>query len=232
MSMNRHDDLLQKRIAVSWEQVPSQFQYLRSWASKFGVRGPTVHFGASLRQEDLASDDELPELTTAYLTISERSDSSEISEWCRSVLPETIAHEAAGQVYGLLLVFEKLGDCKVEPFNDGKVRYIRPAPEVFDWSVLPPQLAEFESWLRRFEELRTEHDLYEYVEHASHFELLELAELSDLLNEERELLLEWCEANNGLDKPAGREAFQAEWLFLLVDFASPKIDELRRNDVG
>lgn len=229
MSVNRRDDL-QSRIVASWERVPPKFQYLRSWAMKYGMRGLTVHFGSPQQQEDLASEEELNELTTAYLAISARGDSLAISEWCRSVPRETILNEPREQIRGLLLVFEKLGDCNVVPFNDEKVRYVYPEREVFDWSVLPPQLGEFESWLRRFEELRTEHDLYEYVEHASHLELLELAELSDLLKEDRELLLEWCEANDRVEKPAGKEAFQAGWLFLLVHFARPKIDELRRND--
>jgi hypothetical protein len=38
------------------------------------------------------------------------------------------------------------------------------------------------------------------------------------------MLLKWCESNNKEESPFAREAFQAEWLFLLVDFAQSKSD--------
>jgi hypothetical protein len=68
--------------------------------------------------------------------------------------------------------------------------------------------------------------LFEYVENATDSELYGLADLSELLDREGDGLREWCEANSSRGNPAKREAFQAGWLFLLVDFAATKIQEL------
>jgi hypothetical protein len=211
---------------TEWREVPESFRYLKGWASKYGLRGLTVHFGKQPPLEKLASSGEMAELRTAYGEIARRDDTSAISEWCLSIRPETPANEAKEHIRGLLLLFERLADRGVPPFADGRVKFLRPEPRQFDWSVLPPSLELFKQWLKRFEELRTEHDLFEYLQNASETQLYELAELRKLINRDGNRLLEWCEAHVLRGDPAEYEAFQAEWLFLLVDFAKSRIETM------
>ena len=61
---------------------------------------------------------------------------------------------------------------------------------------------------------------------ASDEQLRELAMLKALLDRDRQLLIDWIKATNVDDNPAKYEAFQAGWLFLLVDFASSRLEQL------
>jgi hypothetical protein len=209
----------------TWEHVPQSLWYLKEWASKFGLRGLTVYFGKQPPLRKLASPEELVDLRAAYEEILRREDAPAISEWCLSIRPETPANDAKEHIRGLLLLFERLAERDLLPFTDGRVRFLHPKPRAFDWTVLPATLSHFEPWLRKFERLRTEHDLYEYVQYANETQLRELAELKRLLDSEGSALLEWCEAHISKGNLAEYEAFQAEWLFLLVDFAHSKIQK-------
>ena len=206
-----------------WRHVPDAFQYVQAWASKFGLRGLTVYFGEQPPLEKLASPEELSELRAAYEEIASRNDAAAISAWCLSIRPQTPANEPKEHIRGLLLLFEKLSDRGLAPFSDGRVRFHGEEPRVFDWSVLPEHLREFEPWLKRFEALRMEHDCYLYAQDASDEQLRELAQLKALLDRDRQALIHWCESSNANGNPAKSEAFQARWLFLLVDFAEPRL---------
>lgn len=208
-----------------WDHVPQTFQYLRVWASRYGLRGLTVYFGRQPPLEKLASRGELVELRAAYEIIAERGDAAAISAWCLSVRAGTAANEAKEHIRGLLLLFERLADRGLPPFTDGRVRFISPEPQPFDWSVLPAHLRQFEPWLKKFEEFG-EYDLYQYVQHANESQVRELAALKELLDHDNESLSEWCATNNRKGNPAKHEAFQAEWLFVLVDFAESRIEDL------
>jgi hypothetical protein len=214
-------------LPSQWSDVPQAFQYLYPWASKFGLRGLTVYFGERPPLRKFASEAELIELSAAYETIARSGDVPAITAWCLSIPPEASANEAKEQIRGLLLLFERLADAYgLRPFTDGRVRYITPDLPPFDWSVLPPHLRHCEPWLRRFEGLRTEEDVFQYTQCASGEQLRELAALKQFLDGDGQPLLEWCEANNVKGNPAMREAFQGEWLFLLVDFAKSRIEDL------
>lgn len=214
-----------EKLAVLRAHVPPTLQYFVPWAAKYGLRGLTVHFGQRPSREKLATDEELIELVTAYEVIAARGDGPTITAWCLSVMPGTAANEAKEHIRGLLLIFERLAEYGIRPFTDERVRFLRPDPPPFNWNLLPPTLREWEPWLSKFEGLRTEADLYSYVRYASEDQVRELAALKELLDERGESLLSWCEASNGIDNPASREAFQAEWLFLLVDFAGSREDK-------
>ena len=202
-----------------WQLVPTEFHYLRPWADRFGLRGLTVHFGDQPPLSKLASPSELVELRQAYEVLAERDDALAISQWCWSIPAQTPAVEVREAIRGLLLLFERLSDRGLEPFTDGRVRYVYPEPREFDWSVLPPHLKEWQPWLEKFENLRTEGELYDYLVDASDEQLDELAELKQLFERDRTALAAWCEANNVTGNPVENEAFQAEWIFLLMDFA-------------
>jgi hypothetical protein len=202
-----------------WTYVPEKLQYLQNWASKYGLRGLTVSFGQA---PPLPSKAELVELGTAYETIARRGNVSAITQWCLSIDPQTPPIEAREEIRGLLLLFEQLGDRGLSPFLDGQVRFIPFDSPLFDWSVLPLALQEWEPWLKKFESLRTEHDLYEYVQNATLEQVRELAALKALIDRNGPSLLAWCEANNVRGNPAKHEAFQAEWLFILADLVKSR----------
>lgn len=207
-----------------WTEIPQSLQYLRPWAASFGMRGLTVYHGGLPSLNRLATQEELLELSRAYDAISERGEGPEITRWCRSVPSESVLNEVKEEIRGLLLLFERLAEYGLSPFTDGHVRYSAPAPKTFNWSLLPPGLRNWEPWLRKFEGLRTEHDLFEYVQRANAVQLCELAALCDQLGASGEQLSEWCTRTNRKGNPAGDEAFQAEWLFLLGDFAQSRIN--------
>jgi hypothetical protein len=81
------------------------------------------------------------------------------------------------------------------------------------------------AWLRKFGE-SSEAELYEYVQAANEEQVRELATLKELLDRYGEPLAEWCQANFVDGNPGENEAFQAEWLFVLVDFAKARIEKL------
>lgn len=203
---------------VNWKEVPVAFYYLRPWAFVFGIRGLTVYFGEKPPLSHYVTDDEVADLSAAYETISRRGDADAITRWCLSVPPHSPATEAREQIRGLLLLFERLAEYGLSPFADGQVRFRTRLPRVFDWSVLPQHLRYWEPWLRKFESLRGEHQLLSYVRDADETRVRELAELCDLLSRNGEELSAWCELANTKGHPAEYEAFQAEWLFVLVDF--------------
>jgi hypothetical protein len=207
-----------------WSRVPESLRYLRPWSLKFGLRGLTAYFGRQPPLSKIASVDELAELKLAYESIARRGDAERINAWCLSIRPGDAANDVKEQIRGLLLLFERLGDRGLTPFSDGRVRFVVPAPPPFDWSVLPEHLQLWKSWLQRFEHLTTEDDVFQYAQNASGDQLRELTSLSDLLRRDGHLLRGWCEANDTAGKPAAREAFQAEWLFLLEYFASSRIE--------
>jgi hypothetical protein len=205
-----------------WKHLPDEFQYLQKWAARFGLRGLTVHFGKQPPLEKLASNAELVELRTAYETIASREDGPRISQWCLSIRAETPEREASEEVRGLLLLFERLADRRLSPFTDGRARFVPPEPTPLDWSKLPVSLREWLPWLRKFGE-SSEFELYEYVQAASKEQLRELAALIDQLDRNGQPLAAWCQANFVDGNPAEDEAFQAEWLFVLAQFAKAKI---------
>jgi hypothetical protein len=207
-----------------WKLVPESLRYLRTWADGFGLRGLTAYFGRQPPLSKFASVDELAELKLVYESIARRGDAERINAWCLSIRPGDAANDVKERIRGLLLLFEHLGDRELTPFSDGRVRFVAPAPPLFDWNVLPEHLQPWKSWLQRFEHLTTEDDVYQYAQNASGDRLRELTALADLLRRDGPLLREWCEANDAAGKPAAREAFQAEWLFLLEDFASSRIE--------
>jgi hypothetical protein len=207
-----------------WSLVPESLQYLRPWAIKFGLRGLTAYFGRQPPLSKFASVDELAELKLVYESIACRGDGERINAWCLSIRPGDAANDVKERIRGLLLLLERLGDRGLTPFSDGRVRFVVPEPPPFDWNVLPEHLNQCKFWLQRFEHLTTEDDVYQYAQNASGDQLRELAALADLLWRDGPLLREWCESNDAAGKPAAREAFQAEWLFLLEYFASSRIE--------
>lgn len=208
-----------------WKHLPAEFQYLQNWAARFGLRGLTVHFGQQPPLETLASKAELVELRTAYETIARREDGPGISQWCLSIRAETPENEAKEHVRGLLLLFERLADRGLSPFTDGRVRFVSPEPTPLDWGKLPVSLREWLPWLRKFGET-SEAELYEYVQAATEEQVRELAALKELLDRNGQPLAAWCQANFVKGNPARHQAFQAEWLFALVDFARARIEKL------
>jgi hypothetical protein len=210
-------------MTSSWQQVPIVFHYLRPSAEKFGLRGLTGYF-VPKPLETYVFDSELPELAEAYEAVAARSHSVAISNWCRSVDAGSPAFETKEKIRGLLVMFERLAEYALKPFSDERVRYIYPPKRVFDWSLLPASLQTWQSWLKKFEDLTTEWETYSYVQSATDDQRRELAILKALVDREGEALRTWCEDHSGNDDPAGPEAFQAEWLFLLVDFGDWKRD--------
>ena len=215
-----------------WQHVPKTLQYLRLWANRFGVRGLTVYFGRQPPLSKLVLKKELPELQAAYETVALRDDAARISQWCLSIQPSDPANQAKEKIRGLLLLFERLADRGLSPFTDMRVRFVPPDAPSYDWNVLPADLHQWKCWLKKFEELRTEHELFQYAQNANDAQLRELEAVRDLLGCEGERLRAWCMANNVEGNPANSEAFQAEWLFLLVEFAQLRIDTLRAREVG
>ena len=206
-----------------WKHLPLEFRYLQEWTAKFGLRGLTVYFGEQPPLEKLATKKELVELRTAYETIAKRGDGPAINQWCLSIRANTPEVEAREEVRGLLLLVERLADRGLAPFTDGQVRYVSPDPPSLDWSRLPPFLQAWVPWLKRFEMLRTEYEMYCYVDAASDEQLRELAALSDHMDRDGETLTTWCEENDDEGNPVGNEAFQASWLYVLADFAKTRI---------
>jgi len=170
----------------------------------------------------LASKAELVELRTAYEAIATRGHGLAITQWCLSIPAKTPAREASEEVRGLLLLFERLAERDLSPFTDGRVRYVPPESPPLDWSKLPDSLREWLPWLKKFGE-SSEFELYEYVQDATEEQLRELATLKELMDRDGETLFAWCEANNIEGNPAEYEAFQAEWLYVLVDFAKSRM---------
>jgi hypothetical protein len=178
-----------------WKHVPVAFQYLRDWASRYGLRGLTIRFGQKQPINTLASEVELIDLSTAYETIATRGDGPEITAWCVSNDARRVANEAKEQIRGLLLLFERLADYGIAPFSDSKVRFTSPEPGQFDWNALPMHLQQWKPWLTKFAFLRTEENLFQYVNQASDSQVRELAALKVLLDSDGELLS--CLANFG-----------------------------------
>jgi hypothetical protein len=214
--------------ASEWNQIPKRLRYLESWAAKYGIRGLTAYFCRHPPLSKWATNDELVDLRSAYEAIAKRGDADAITAWCLSIQSDHPANDVKEQVRGLLLLFERLADYDLPPFNDGKVRYISPDPPPLDWSILPAHLEQWKPWLKNFEGLRTESDFYEYAKQASQSQLRELRALKELIDREGQGLIDWCTANDVKDGPAENEAFQAGWLFLLVDFAKTRIRALRK----
>ena len=187
------------------------------------MRGLTVYFGPQPPLEKLAREEELIDLREAYETIAQRGDGPTLSTWCRSPEARTKANDVRERLRGLLLLFERLADRGLSPFTDGRVRFISADTKPLDWSVLPPALVRFKPWLEKFGDL-SEYELYEYARLANEKQLRELAALKALMDREGQLLLEWCEENTVEGNPVGDEAFQAEWLFVLMDFAKSRIE--------
>jgi hypothetical protein len=217
-SYNRDDSI------AEWSKIPESFHYLRPWASKYGLRGLTVYHGRLPALSNLASHDELLELRLAYKEISEHGDGPQITQWCLSIPSNSPLSETKERIRGLLLLFERLAEYGLSPFNNGQVRYISPHSAAFNWDALPPNLGIWKPWLKRFQDLRTEHDLLEHVENADKTQLRELRELCDFMSKFGAELSKWCEQTNKKGNPASDEAFQAEWLFLLCDFARSRIN--------
>lgn len=205
--------------------TPVWMHYVLPFAAQFGVRGLTVYYREPLAPSDLATPEELADLCQVYADISRHSDGPTIAHWCFSIQRESPMNEIKEHVRGLLLLFERLGDFGLSPFTDGQVRYVVPDTKPYDWSVLPSHLSEWRSWLEKFELLRTEHDLFEYVDNADDVQLRELVTLRDKLDTSGDELAKWCEQTNVKGNSAKHEAFQAEWLFLLGDFARLRIDD-------
>jgi hypothetical protein len=217
-----NDDESGRRASSSWLCVPAEFQYLHDYAVKWGTRGLTVDFSAADLECRLSAA-ELLELSNVYKTIAAQGQNEAISTWCHSVKRGHLANEAKEQIRGLLLLFEKLGEADIQPFTDGDVRFLHAELKPFDWSRLPPRLSKWVPWLRRFETLRTEADLFRFLSTATKDQLSELVALNDALKNDGRALLEWCEANNKKSNPDEHEAFQAEWLFVLVDLANGRL---------
>jgi hypothetical protein len=193
--------------APDWNQLPKSLRYLRPWAAKYGIRGLTVYFGKRPPLAKWASKDELVELRTAYDTIAQRGDADAITAWCLSIKSSDPANEVKEHLRGLLLLFERLAEYELPPFADGEVRYVAPEPPAFDWSVLPSHLDAWKPWLKKFEAMRTEWELYEYVQQADASQLRELRELKDLIDRDGEVMRNWCDSSNVTGNPAEREAF-------------------------
>ncbi len=226
MAMDENSELSDDSGSLPfWQHLPVEFQYLQKWAARFGLRGLTVYFGKQPPLKTLASKEELVELRTAYETIARREDGSIISQWCHSIRTHTPETEAREHVRGLLLLFERLAERGLSPFTDGRVRFVYPEPIPLDWGKLPVSLRGWLPWLKKFGE-SSEFELYEYVQVATEEQVRELAALKELMDRDGETLFAWCRANNVEGNPAEDEAFQAEWLYVLVDFAKARIEKL------
>jgi hypothetical protein len=203
-----------------WQHLPAKFSYLRSWAERFGLRGLTI-YNSPEPVNRYASEADLSELRDAYKVIAERNEVQDICAWCYTIESGAPATEVREHVRGLLLLFERLAGYGIEPFIDGRVRYAYPEGSiVFDWARLPNHLQHWTPWLKRFQDLQTEMQLYEFVDAANEDERNLLLELKEKVARDGDALRNWCELNDVKSGPARNEAFQAGWLFLLEDMIS------------
>jgi hypothetical protein len=200
---------------MTWSLLPREFQYLADAARKYGIRGLTI-FHRKRQLSEFANDDELAELREVYNAIDAREDSLPISKWCMSIALNSPVHDVSECVRGLLLLFDQLADIGVHPFSERRVTFVDlTTPRVFDWSVLPHELDSWRPWLVKYQDLRSEWEMCEFLNDVTEEQKCDLQKLHQLVETDGDRLRDWCSANDVPGNPAEYEAFQAEWLFVL-----------------
>ena len=125
--------------------------------------------------------------------------------------------DAKEHVRGLFLVFEQLAESGCEPFNDGRIRYPQSHFSSVDWRRLPAHLGEWIPLIQRYQQLVTEWDVYQYIQHASREQRYEMAALCKGIREHGDSLRAWCVENFNTESPFFVEAARLSTLFVLFD---------------
>ena len=195
-----------------WASVPPEMRYLRPYVDKYGLLGRTVYRDDPLHSRSLSNRD-IERLREAFLLIEQRKDFERIRQWCHSIEPMTDDVEITDPMIGLLILFDRFGEAGHEPFRRVKAIPEEPSPK-FDWSKIPESLRDFVPYLKQYECLRSEEDIWIYLESASSVQRKEIHSLRTLLKIRGDDLRTWMKEYYDSD----REAFQAGWLFLIEDF--------------
>ena len=199
-----------------WTSVPPELWYLRPYVEKYGLLGRTVYRDDPLHRRSLSKKD-VNRLKDAFILIEKRGDFERINQWCDSIEPMTDEIEIADPMRGLLMLFDRFGEAGHEPF-----RRVKAVPKevrrTFDWSKIPANLSEFVPFLKRYEDLRSENDIWDYLDAVDLNQRREIHSLRRLIKNRGDDLRLWIKEHYDSDP----EAFQAGWLFLIEDFEKLK----------
>jgi hypothetical protein len=156
------------------------FGYLREAVKKYGQ----LYFVSQFEEFiDGASHRQLAELASSYLEIARREDSAPLNDWikrCQSDVRKTTSKEkrfanAAGQ---LLILFDKLANRNISPFNSRQVVYVPEVPRP-DWSHVPERLQYLVPLAQKYGRFVSEASMLDFLQRAEPEEMEELARAAE-----------------------------------------------------
>lgn len=112
-------------MPISLEFLPRELHYIVPLAEQHGAGARVSHYDATpgrhVKYGERLSEEDMKPLRQLYAQISAKGHGPLINSWHQSQGKDACPPETTWPVYGLLCLFQQLGDLGFAPFNDGIV---------------------------------------------------------------------------------------------------------------
>lgn len=185
-------------MAISPRFLPPELHYIIPLAELHGYEARVNSFdprlGRHVSYGETLSADAVEPLRKLYEEIRAKDHCVLINRWHDGVSAKgTCPPETTFPVYGLLCLFDQLGELGIAPFNDGAVRPME-FPTELDWTKLPPDLHYLAGWAEVYGNYRFDGKIVDFLEsRMTAEERAELQELNELYNRDGEAIDRWLD---------------------------------------
>ncbi len=184
-------------LVISRQHLPAEFHFIIPLAERHGSQSRVKEFdhklGRHVAHAEKIGPEEIEQLRTLYCEIRERNQCEPINRWLHEQSKKkekTCPTETTWLVYGLLCLFDQLGELGIDPFTDGTVRPMEFRPEL-DWSKLPPALRDLAGSAEVFGEYQFDDRIWEFLETMTEEERVELRALNERMSRDWDALERW-----------------------------------------
>jgi hypothetical protein len=186
------------RITISLEFLPPELHYIIPLAELHGSDARVSYYdqrlGRHVKHAEKLSADAVDSLRKLYTEIRAKDHGPVINRWHHShSCKRTCPPETTWPIYGLLCLFNQLGELGIVPFNDGAVRPMEFREEL-DWSKLPDSLRYLAGPAEVYGAYQFEGKILDYLHsHMTADERAELQALSRQYGQDSEAINRWLD---------------------------------------
>lgn len=194
-------------MTISPEHLPVELHYMIPLAEQHGSDAPMASYdeelGRHVTYAETLSDEEIKPIRELYTQIRANNHGPVISDWYHNHFAQASA-DTTWPIYGLLVLFQLLGDLGIEPFDDGTVRF-KEKEEVLDWSKLPASLSYLIEPAEKYGAIQFEDKIFAFLsERMTPAEKTELQALSKTYVQDEGTVNDWLDEYNMTKHPEAR----------------------------
>lgn len=202
---------------VVTELMEHPFPYLAAVAERYGVDWLQVtdplHRGRDSTSvvEGLTAAD-LGELAATYREILRREDAPRISKWLRETRKDRSRDHR--KLWLLFVLFERLGERDLPPFNDGRAKLEEEPRPKLDWTKVPQSLQSLAPAAERYGDLRSDVTIDKFLENLDQAQIDRLVAVRGLCKKLEKKIWKYIDSHP-IDQC--QESAQLYWLMTFLD---------------